>query len=375
MTTHLIKSYGFILLSFSIGLLCLGYIRSKDRFEKEPYGHLLAVACWGGLCSYIISGLLYDLLAHWGVNDLRNTWGALLVIGPVEEGSKLAALFSSYIIIRKQLNEPVDGLLYMACVALGFSLIENYFYAMDAPTGGSRLFFARLLICTPSHINFSAFMGLAFYFLVQYRGGTWLILPAFAYAAVVHGLYDMVVFNGFFIALLALVIWLAYKGAVSLLGYATAKSQFRQNLWSFLNTYPRAYLMRGLKCPACGSKAYKPTYRLLSQTIQKCDQCDSHITTPGGLRAILHHFSAAPSRNFLGRPIIGKRIRGKAPESSIMESSIINRSSDGRRISFNLKVLNHLIVQQNRQTVRRMERHWWFPAKLVKKYAEMDIVK
>ena len=77
MTTHLIKSYGFILLSLSIGLVCVAYIRSKDRFEKEPYGHLLAVACWGGLWSYIISGLLYDLLAHWGVGDLQNTWGFL----------------------------------------------------------------------------------------------------------------------------------------------------------------------------------------------------------------------------------------------------------------------------------------------------------
>lgn len=360
MTTEAVKPYAYILVSFIIGLLCVAYIRSKDRFEKEPFGHLLAVTCWGGLWSWVISGILYDQLGRWGLTNLQNTWGALLVIGPVEELSKLSALFSSYFIIRKQLNEPVDGLLYMACAALGFSLIENYYYAMEMTRHSSRLLFARLLICTPSHINFSAFMGLAFYFFVNHRRIYPLLILSFCYAAIVHGIYDLMVFNGYLIILLALVIWLAYKAAVKLLAYATAKSQFRQSLWTFLSTHPSPYLMTGLKCPTCGSTADKPTIHLFSNPIQKCDQCDDYITTPAGLRAILHHFSAEPAKNLLGQTIVGTRPHGHGTAPSV-----VHRSRDGKRFGFDLTALNNLIVQRNRHTIRRMESHWWFPRQLL----------
>ena len=362
MTAQMLKPSIYILLSFIFGLICVAYIRSKDRFEKEPFGHMLAVTCWGGLWSWVISGVLYDLIGRWGFHDLRNTWGALVAIGPVEEFSKLAALATAYPIIRRQLNEPVDGLLYMACVALGYSLIENYHYAMEMTFTGGRLLFARLLICTPSHINFSAFMGLAFYFVLQ-RGRAYpFLILAYLYAALVHGIYDMIVFNGYVIILLALVIWLAYKAAVALLGYATAKSQFRENLWTFVSTYNTPYLMRGLTCPTCGSTADKPTFRLLSESIQRCDRCGDHITTPNGLRAILHHFAAEPARSIWGRIVVGRR-----PHAAPDAPSLVRTSEDGKRLSFDLLALNNLIVQRNRQTIRRMERRWWFPRRLLSK--------
>ena len=241
-------SFAYIAVSLLAGVLCVIYIRSRDRFEKEPFIHMLAVMGWGGLWSYAISGFLYDRLAQWGLYDLENAWGALLVIGPVEELSKLAALASSYVIIRRQLNEPVDGLLYMACVAVGFSLIENYEYALAAPAGGGRLLLMRLLVCTPAHINFSAFMGLAFYLLLRTRRACPLLLIAFCYASCIHGLYDLLIFNGYLIVPLALVIWLAYRVAASLLGYATATSQFRSGLASFLGTPPALNRQAGPPC-------------------------------------------------------------------------------------------------------------------------------
>jgi RsiW-degrading membrane proteinase PrsW (M82 family) len=357
MTLQFLKPYFFILASFIIGLLCVAYIRSKDRYEKEPFKYLLAVTVWGGIWSWAVSGILYNLLANWGVYDLRNAWGALLVIGPVEEASKLAALASAWLIIRNQLNEPVDGILYMACVALGFSLIENYYYAMDAPAGAGRLFFARLLICTPSHINFSAFMGLAFYYLTVHRKAYALLPLSFAYASMVHGIYDMIIFNGYLILPLAVTIWLAYKGAVALLGYATAKSQFRENLWTFISTDPTPYLMPGLTCPSCGSTADKTSYHLHSKTIQQCEQCQRHITTPAGLRTILGHFAAEPAKSFLGHPIINET-SGK---------TVIDHSNDGKRLSFDLATLNNLIVKRNRATIRKMETRWWFPVQSLAK--------
>ena len=56
------------------------------------------------------------------------------------------------------MDEPTDSLIYMACVALGFSLIENYFYAVRNPST-TPLIAIRLIICTPMHIAFSIFLG------------------------------------------------------------------------------------------------------------------------------------------------------------------------------------------------------------------------
>jgi len=345
----------YVLISFFVGVLCAIYIRSKDRFEKEPFAHLLLVTVWGGIWSYAISGFFYNYLAGWGLYDLKNAWGAFLVIGPVEEISKLAALFSSYVIIRKQLNEPVDGLLYMACVAVGYSLIENYYYALEAPTGGSRVLLLRLLICTPVHINFSAFMGLAFYLWLQNRRSYPLLIAAFCYASVVHGIYDLLIFNGYLIVIIGLTIWLVYKFAATLLGYATAKSQFRCSLYSYLTAAPHVSPLTGQPCPICGNKAEKSTWFLFSNKIQKCDQCGNFVTTAAGLRTILHHFAAAPAKSFLGQPLIIKQSQtDRANPPAIMEST------DRKVSGFNLSALNRLIENSNHQTIERVESRWWF---------------
>ena len=354
-----VRTYLFILLSLSIGVLCVRHIRSKDRYEKEPYIYLLGVTIWGGFCAYYIAGGLYEMLPRWEIYDLENTWGALLIIGPVEEFAKLSALFLSYWIFRKQLNEPVDGLLYMTCVALGFSLIENHQYAMQPQVGAPWILLSRLLISTPAHINFSVFMGLAFYLFVQNKRAWYLLIPAFVYASLAHGVYDMIIFNGYFFFLLAAVMGLAYKAAVGLLGYATAKSNFRNTLWSQLTT-AEPVEQEAAPCPRCGNKAIKPAYRLLSQTIQKCDQCMDFITTADGLHTIMHHFAAAPGRSFLGRP------RFAEFTTFYLEAHpTVAKSSDRQWVSFDLIRLNHIIEANNQHTIDRMEKRWWFPKGLL----------
>lgn len=358
--TGISQSHTLILLSFAIGVACVFYIRSKDRFEKEPLFILLAVVLWGGVWSYLISGVLYSILDQWGINNLTNTWGALLVIGPVEEISKLAGLFACYFFIRKQLNEPVDGLLYMACVALGFSLIENYSYAVSAPKGATGLFFSRLLICTPAHINFSAFMGLAFYLFVQNKRTVALLAAAFCYGAIVHGIYDSIAFNGYVIILLVLVVWLSYRFAVTLLGYAIARSQFRINLADFLNDDATVQIDNEMQCPVCDNDGTGPTVYLHAQRITKCDQCGNYVTSPKGLRTILQHFAAAPTKSFFGRLEMETNA-----ETKPAGNPVVRKSPDGRTVAFNLPRLNQLIEIDNQRIIDRIESRWWFPKLLI----------
>ena len=354
--TGITQSQTFILLSFAIGVICVFYIRSKDRFEKEPLFILATVVLWGGVWSYVISGILYETLARWGIDNLANARGALLVIGPVEEISKLAALFSCYFFIRKQLNEPVDGLLYMACVALGFSLIENYYYAMSTSQGATALFFSRLLICTPAHINFSAFMGLAFYMFVKNRHSFPLLVAAFCYGAIVHGVYDMIAFSGMWLFLLVVVVWLSYRFAVKLLGYATAKSQFRINLANYLNDDARPRMAFDRPCPVCREAVVGPTIHLHAHRITRCENCGNFVTSSKGLRSILHHFVAAPAKSFFGRLDMET-----TAETRPSGDPIVRKSPDGQTVAFDLAQLNRMIDIDNQRIIDQVESRWWYP--------------
>jgi len=137
--------------------------------------------------------------------------------------------------------------------------------------------------------------------------------------------------------------------------YATAKSQFRYSLYSYLTAAPHVLPLTGQPCPICGNKAAKSTWFLFSNKIQKCDQCGNFVTTAAGLRTILHHFAAAPAKSFLGQPLIVEQAQtDHANPPSIIEST------DRKVSGFNLSALNRLIENSNRQTIRRVESRWWF---------------
>jgi RsiW-degrading membrane proteinase PrsW (M82 family) len=346
-------SVWFVLLSFVVGLVCTFLLRRLDKYEREPFATLFAVTVWGGLWANFICLFLYGSLRRLGIHDLENSLGALLVIGPVEEISKWLALLTSYFIFARQMDEPLDGILYMACVALGFSLIENYYYAADFFPGRNGLFLTRLLICTPVHIAFSAFMGLAFYIWINNAKAWGIVLYALAYAALVHGIYDLVIFNGWSVVVLALVIWLSLKATLAMLRYATAISPFRKTLGALLsNQAPPA--QPGMACPGCGSDRPKPTWYLGAIPIQKCDRCPCHITTRKGLFAIFRYFADAFERL---SPHV-KAIPGTWPAQYTLYDG--NRMTD-RLACFELPQLNETLEDLNRGTIRRMEAHWWFP--------------
>ena len=96
----------FIIISFIIGGIVVAYIRSYDIHEKEPFYKMVIVMLWGGVWSVIVSFFLYSLLYNKGINvyDIQDAFGAILVVGPVEEGAKLLALFMAYYFIKKELN-------------------------------------------------------------------------------------------------------------------------------------------------------------------------------------------------------------------------------------------------------------------------------
>lgn len=363
--------YILIALSFGIGLLCVRYLRSYDVHEQEPFGTMLAVTVWGGFVSVALSLFLYQLLQ---VNGLSAGVGYpvnYVFVGLVEELAKLAALFLCWPIIRKEMDEPTDGLIYMACVALGFSLIENYFYALAHPHF-NLLIGIRLLICTPMHIAFSLFMGLAFFWAMRYRGGWSVLFAAYMVASIYHAAYDIIVSApayvittyGILLSYVALplgillILRTAYAGMYRLLGYTTAHSPFRQTLAEFIHTCPARVTEPDIRCIECASTEPKATYTRGRIRIQRCGTCGTYLCSTRSLRHLVHHYGSL----FGSLRRYSKRMPGQKRTRMLLSGNRIDCRS--RTACFRLDEFNQVLEKTSRDLAENLERKWWFPVKV-----------
>ena len=351
---QLTNAHILIALSFLIGLFCIRYIQSFDKHEKEPFSKMLLVTCWGGAWSIIITVGLYMGLGYLGISGSKTTVGALLVIGPVEEFAKFMALLTSYFIYRSEFDEPVDGIIYMSCVALGFSLIENFFYAMRPDS--EYLLIWRLFISTPMHICFSAFMGLSFYLWRQNYKATGLLVISFILACLSHGTYNLIIFNGYAVIALAVVIGVILSWTMDLLSYATALSPHRVPLKAFIAAAQNPELRKGIECLNCGSINPKLTYKNGRILIQKCDGCDQYVTTRKSLFKIFQHYAATfktVPRSHLTRTSSDPAL------ASLYGGNIFSKSKGVA--CFDLDSLNGALEERNLSIIESMENKWWFP--------------
>ena len=178
-------------------ILWLQYFDLKDSLRKEPRRMLLFGFVLGGVAAALASGL-YDILAQLGYSGPRDEPAAQLayfvgVVGPIEEGAKFAVAWA--VLFRTRwFDEPIDGLVYAATVAIGFASLENALYAtqMNWPTQ-----IARAATTPLTHSVFSALWGFGsgYALLVEkrpLRRALWLALPLVA-ASIAHGAYDAAV--------------------------------------------------------------------------------------------------------------------------------------------------------------------------------------
>src|ERR1700761_5246158 len=109
----------------------LDYFRQIDVFEKEKTWFLLVALIIGG-CTPYLSLSVYRLLDVCGFTEngtfLNEALYSIFGIGLNEELSKLTGVFLVFALLKKQVNEPIDYLIYAGVTALGFSLVENYNY-------------------------------------------------------------------------------------------------------------------------------------------------------------------------------------------------------------------------------------------------------
>lgn len=183
---------GLILTS---ALLWMHYVQLKDRHQPEPRRRLL-IAFLLGAAACGLAALGYFLLELLGVPDPKFGecgWTAVFCfafIGPLEEGAKV--LMACLVVFRwREFDEPLDGFVYAAAIALGFASVEN-FYNTGEVIWSHQL--ARTVALPITHALFSAIWGFGigyarFALPDPARRRRW-ELASIALSMFVHSLYD-----------------------------------------------------------------------------------------------------------------------------------------------------------------------------------------
>lgn len=205
-----------VLLAALPAAILLAWFRRQDRARPEPVG-LLGRSVLYGFLATVPAAALELLLLRFGPSGprlLAAAFDAFVVAGLVEEGVKYFFV-RRYLLGRPEFDERMDGILYAACVSLGFAFAENILYGYADRT----VLFFRSFTAVPMHAAVSGILG---YWIgrAKIEGGRAAAESASSdrapralrglwEAAFLHGAYDFFLFTRSAWALMAVPVLLA----------------------------------------------------------------------------------------------------------------------------------------------------------------------
>ena len=175
-----------------------------DRLEPEPRGNLVFAFGWGAgvaaLTALIVNtaDLQYVTMPALGASTgqyVAATFGAPVV----EETLKGMVVIGLMLRRRAEFDGPTDGVIYAAMVGLGFAMIENVGYYINAlvtpERGGIALlgytFVLRGVLSPLLHPIFTSMTGLGAAYSASRRGGApWAVALGLLAAMILHGTWN-----------------------------------------------------------------------------------------------------------------------------------------------------------------------------------------
>lgn len=152
-----------ILAALAPALGLLYFIYNKDVLQKEPTREIL-IAFGYGVLSVLASTLIsFPLMGIGVVPTEAATVGEYLRLavfgaGIPEELAKFAMLWL-FLKRCRYFDEYVDGIVYAACVGLGFAAVENIMYLIQNFQAWAYVGAMRALFSVPGHFFFAVVMG------------------------------------------------------------------------------------------------------------------------------------------------------------------------------------------------------------------------
>ena len=150
-----------LLVAAAPSILLLAYFYLRDRFEREPLGHLTLAYLLGmyamvaaqGLSTAAAGLVAPQWLAERGEGALL--FDAFFLAGLIEEFSKWVILMAA-VYHWSEVDESLDGLIYGVAIALGFATLENLLYLQRLGLGVA---WPRAVFAVPAHALFGGAMG------------------------------------------------------------------------------------------------------------------------------------------------------------------------------------------------------------------------
>lgn len=137
-----------------------------DRYEKEPIGLVIAAFLWGALPAIIFS-LIVELVLGIPISTFvdpatANLLEAAAVAPIVEELAKGVPLALLLLLFRREIDSPLDGIIYGGLVGFGFAAVENTLYFISALAEGDAegFIFLAILRAFVFGLNHAMFTGL-----------------------------------------------------------------------------------------------------------------------------------------------------------------------------------------------------------------------
>ncbi|HTF07287.1 MAG TPA: PrsW family intramembrane metalloprotease, partial [Asanoa sp.] len=118
------------------------FVAALDYLEREPPLLLATAFAWGGLVATSISirgnAAVHNLVAKLASPGLAAEWGSALAGPTVEETAKALGIVAIVLVARAQVNSVLDGVVYGSLVGLGFQVVEDVVYAINAVAVAGR---------------------------------------------------------------------------------------------------------------------------------------------------------------------------------------------------------------------------------------------
>lgn len=155
---------------FAPALLFAYLVYWVDRYEKEPVLLLGVTFTWGVVVAAGFA-FLFNTLLGMGVYFLTESettanLATSTIFAPiVEESLKGLAVLIIFLLFRREFDSVLDGIIYAAVVALGFTATENAWYIYNGYADGGvsgmlGLIFVRVVLVGWQHPFYTSFIGI-----------------------------------------------------------------------------------------------------------------------------------------------------------------------------------------------------------------------
>ncbi len=189
----------FLILAILPSFIWLVYFLEKDN-EPEPKIRLLSVFLLGCLFAGLAANIqapLRGFIYSSEVTRVSLFWDYLFAVAFLEELAKLiAVLVGVFMLGVRDLDEPIDFIIYMVTAGLGFAALENYIYFSRASSEIiTELAFLRFGITTLFHALVAGITGYFLALAIRKIRLSYLLFGLLL-STLVHAAYNLIISLG-----------------------------------------------------------------------------------------------------------------------------------------------------------------------------------